>query len=1115
MSTSACPSCGVSAGPASRFCADCGAELVVRCAACDATSPLGQRFCGGCGRELDGAGQASVEERKVVTALFADVVSSTELASRLDAEDLNAIVGPFLRAMTEEIERFGGTIEKYAGDAVIAVFGSPVVHEDDPERAVRAGLAMHKRLAALQEELAGKAGRPVEMRIGVETGEIVAAVGREAEGLLTGGTLHVAARLQTAAPPGALVVGERAWRDTRDTIEYRPLEDVELRGLEGPSRIWWAVGVRDKRREGIAASVPLVGRQEELGLLGLLLGLSVRERRTQLITVVGPAGIGKSRLAAEFAAAARDRHSKLRVVAGRCLAYGDGLAFWPLAEIVKTDAGILDSDPVEEIVAKARTRLEELLGTSADGTDAQRAILTCVGIAAEDAGANDAEVARRRLVRAWKSYLDALAGDRPLLVVIEDIHWADLGLLDLLEALPTALGSATTLVCLTRPELFEQRPFWGGGVGHRTTVALSPLTVDESATLTHDLLGAEAPREVVDAVRSRSEGNPFFAAELLRMLTEDGSLTRNDGRWELEGSLTGVLPDTVQGVIAARIDRLPPAEKRAMQEAAVVGRTFWTGAVAHLGGDTGTLAALIDRSLVVEKATSAIAGERELSFVHVLTRDVAYAGIPRARRALSHAAAGAWVEKVTYGREEEFSEILAHHFGLAADAPRAARYAAIAGDRSRTLFAADDAIRWYGRGLEAAAMLSDETRPAAVARLLLGRAAAFQQVGRFPDAETDVERALPLARQDGDLGLIAETLTARNHVLWLEDRYEEVIDPREAIEAARQAGQHGLVAQLLYAAGAACFGLGRWDDAIPLHELALEEAVAAGDRTAEAYALHGLCETYAFAGPPSSSIAYGDRGNALMQELGHRALLYENKYVLCCAFALAGRIGEARESAQTSIEGCRAIGDRRNLGYALGTSTMALVPRLELGLALEHTNEAVEIAQELNIPRMEMIARNFRATVLIARGETDRAAEDARIAALRFGERTTFQRPQLHAIEGWVAVQRGDLAAARAAFARARGLGATGMLDDAQAAQTELIAWCDAEDAVALRDAGGWLRHLAGEEGTALLGWADFADASAAAMEGGDGSEPARRALSTAEATGDRRLAERTRPLAT
>ena len=567
----------------------------------------------------------------MVTAVFADLVSSTELATRLDPEELNAVVGPFLRAMTEEIERFGGTIEKYAGDAVIAVFGSPVAHEDDPERAVRAALAMVERLAELQDDLAVRAGRPIEMRIGVDTGEVVAALGREAEGLLTGGTLHVAARLQSAAPPGAVVVGERAWRDTRDTIEYRPLEDVELRGLEGPSRIWRALRARDTRREGIAASVPLVGRQEELGLLGLLLGRTVHERHAQLITVAGPAGIGKSRLAAELAAAARDRNPELKVIAGRCLAYGDGLAFWPLAEIVKTDAGILDSDPAEEILAKARLTLEERLGTGSDAADAKSAILACVGILAEDPGTSDPEVARRRLVRAWKEYVDALAGGRPLLVVIEDIHWADHGLLDLLEELPTALGSATTLLCLTRPELFEQRPSWGGGVGHRTTIALSPLTVDETATLTQNLLGVEAPSEVVDAVQRRSEGNPFFAAELLRMLTEDGSLARRGGHWELDGPLADTLPDTVQGVIAARIDRLPTNQKQAVQAASVVGRTFWADAVASLGGDTGAIDALIDRGLFVESATSTIVDERELTFIHVLTRDVAYASIPRAR----------------------------------------------------------------------------------------------------------------------------------------------------------------------------------------------------------------------------------------------------------------------------------------------------------------------------------------------------------------------------------------------------------------------------------------------------------------------------------------------------
>lgn len=1114
MTGSSCPSCGTPANSTSRFCSDCGTELVVRCAACDATWPLGQRFCGACGTDIGEAGTPDVEERKVVTALFADLVSSTELAARLDPEELNAVVGPFLRAMTEEIERFGGTIEKYAGDAVIAVFGSPVAHEDDPERAVRAALAMHERLAAVQEDMATLAGRPIEMRIGIETGEIVASVGREAEGLLTGGTLHVAARLQSAAPPGAVLVGERAWRDTRDTIEYRPLEDIELRGLEGPSRIWRAIGVRASRREGIAASVPLVGRRDELDLLDLLLGRTMRGRRAQLITVVGPAGIGKSRLAAEFAAAARDREPGLKVVVGRCLAYGDRLAFWPLAEIVKADAGILDSDPGEEIVTKARATLEERLGTSTDATDAQSAILACVGIVAEDAGTNDAEVARRRLVRGWKAYIDALAGGGPLLVVIEDIHWADAGLLDLLEELPGALGSATTLLCLTRPELVEQRPSWGGGLGHRTTIALSPLSVDESAILTHHLLGAEAPGEVVDAVRGRSEGNPFFAAELLRMLTEDGSLTRRDGRWELDGLLPDVLPDTVQGVIAARIDRLPTQQKQAVQAASVVGRTFWTGAVASLGGDTEAIDALVDRGLVVERATSAIAGEREFAFIHVLTRDVAYAGIPRARRNPAHAAAGGWIENVTHGRDEEFAEILAHHFGLAGDATRASRYATIAGDRSRKLFAAEDAIRWYDRGLEACAMLSDEARPAVEARLLLGRAGTFQQIGRFQDAEADIDRALALARQAGEVGLTAAVLTARNHVLWLEDRYEEVTDPREAIEAARQAGEHGLVAHLLYSAGAAFYGLGRWNDAIPLHEQALEQAVGAGDRVAEAYALHGLSETYAFAGPPSAAITFGDRGSALMRELGHRALLYENEYIRSSALALSGRIDDAREVVLSAIDGCRAIGDRRNLAYALGASFMSLLPRLELELALENTSEAVAIAEDLDVPRLEMAVRAFRAVVHIACGNVDAAAADAAIASRRFAERTTFLGAQLHAVEGWVAAQLGDVATARDAFARARAVGATGMLDGTGAAMTELITWCDAGDAAALRDTGAWMRQIAGTEGIALLGWADFAAAAAAALEGDDGSEPARRALATAERTGDRRLAERARPLA-
>ena len=723
-------------------------------------------------------------------------------------------------------------------------------------------------------------------------------------------------------------------------------------------------------------------------------------------------------------------------------------------------------------------------------------------------------MARQRLVHAWTSYVDALADGGPLLVVLEDIHWADPALLDLLEELPAVLSSPTTLLCLSRHELFEQRPSWGGGAGHRTTIELSPLNDEESAGLTSHLLGMPAPDAVVDVVRRRSEGNPFFTAELLRMLSEDGSLALRDGSWTLEGTLAETLPDTVQGVIAARIDRLPWNEKQALQVAAVVGRTFWAGAVAGLGGDADAIDGLVERGLLVDNATSSIEGERELAFIHVLTRDVAYASIPRARRTQAHAATGAWIEHVTHGRAEEYAEILAHHFERADDPARAARYAAMAGDRSRKLFVARDAIRWYERGLEAAATLPHEPRRPVEARLLLGRSGAYEQVGRYQDAEADINRALVLARAADDVGLVAEALTARNHVLWLEDRYHEAIDLEEAVDAARQAGKRDLVSRLYYSAGAASFGLGHWDDAIAFQHQALEEAVAAGDRRAEAFALHGLGEALCLSGPPAAALAYGDRGSALMRELGEQALLYENEYIRSLCLLLAGRIEEADRVVQEAVVGCRAIGDRRNLAFALATSALTALPLLELERAAERSLQAVELAQELESPRLEMVARVFRATVHIARNDVEGTAEDAGIALRRFGTRTKFHGAQLLAIHGWVALQRGDERAAREFFARARAVDAPGMLTASGAAHTEVIAWCDAGVPDPLADAGAWLRELAGEEGRALRGWADFAAAAAAAFRGLDAAEPARRAAAAAEETGDRRLGERVRSIA-
>ncbi|MGZ4138130.1 MAG: adenylate/guanylate cyclase domain-containing protein [Actinomycetota bacterium] len=357
-----CSACGAANPPGFRFCGTCGASLERSCARCGTANPPGFRFCGGCGAALDaeptaGAPMSTIapepaEERKVVTALFADLTASTELATRLDPEDLRAVLKPFFDAMAEEIDRYGGTVEKFIGDAVVAFFGVPVAHEDDPVRAIRAALAMHRRLAGLNRELSAQAGGDLAMRIGVNTGEVFAHAGGTDEGLVTGESVNVAARFQALAEPGAIVVGERTRRDAGGAFAFSPLGAVRVKGVDRALAAW-TVDAEREATAGPATSAPFVGRAHELDLLRLMFDRTARERRGNLATIVGPPGIGKSRLAHEVASALTEREPGLRVLRGRCLPYGDGLTYWPLAEILKAEAGILDSDRPDQILRKA------------------------------------------------------------------------------------------------------------------------------------------------------------------------------------------------------------------------------------------------------------------------------------------------------------------------------------------------------------------------------------------------------------------------------------------------------------------------------------------------------------------------------------------------------------------------------------------------------------------------------------------------------------------------------------------------------------------------------------------------------------------------------------------
>jgi class 3 adenylate cyclase/tetratricopeptide (TPR) repeat protein len=1080
--------------------------LDVPCAVCSAANPPGNRFCGSCGAALGAAGAGPsatspatdvLQERKVVTSLFADLTASTELATRLDPEDLRQVLEPFFTAMVAEIERFGGTVEKFIGDAVVAFFGVPAAHEDDPERAVRAALAMQRRLTELNRELRGRAGGDLAMRIGVNTGEVFAHGGGIDEGLVTGEAVNIAARFQALAPPGRIVVGERTWRDARHAFAFVPLGDVEVKGVDRPLgayEVGQELEARRSRPAGLEA--PMVGRRSELDLLRLLFDRAVRERRPSLATIVGPPGIGKSRLSHEIADALGAEG--VRVVRGRCLPYGDGLTYWPLAEILKTAAGVSDSDPAETIEGKARAALEPGLGEGEEAMGVAAILLSSIGVVVANdplAGVEPAAAARV-IARAWQRYLETLTAEAPVVVLIEDIHWADPRLLDLIEIVLGRVTGPALVLCMARPELYQRRPDWGGGLANATAITLSPLSASEGTDLIEHLLGGDAPAEVVGPILHRSEGNPFYAGELLRMMTEDGTLARHEGRWAIVRALPSSLPDTVQGVIASRIDLLSPAEKRAIQDAAVVGRIFWEGALTRLGADVAALDGLVDKGFVWERDASTIAGERELIFHHILTRDVAYGGIPKTRRADAHAAVGGWVEEVTGGRDEEFAEILAYHYGLAGDRAKTARYAKLAGDRHRRVFAGDEAIRWYDRALEA--VDGAYAPPALEGAIALARGQAEELIGQLDAALDDYGRALAGARRAGDARLEAEALARTAHLYWILDRYDDgqALLP-EALERARSVEAADLEAELLYTAGTIRFGRGEFRDAYELHGRALGVATAGGDRQGQAFAHHGLCETAFFMGPFALGLEHGRAADALARELGQRQMVSHNLYMVAWLEWMEGDTPRGLASVTASIADAREIGSLRDLTFALDALGRIRLAQGDLGSALAHADEALQIARELGIPRAEMVALAARADVQLELGDPGHGSSLHAALAISDALGGSFFRPPLLAHLATVALERGDPASADRILGEAFTEAAGDWFQVVWAAHVLIMAAESIGDADRLLDAAG---RIAGAQGDAVTVWSvsERYGRALASLLRGDPEDGLRRAVETA-----------------
>jgi class 3 adenylate cyclase len=618
------------------------------CSSCGKDNPEGFAFCGFCAAPL--ATSDVLEERKIVTILFCDLVGFTADSEQQDPEDVRARLRPYHARLRHEIERYGGTVEKFVGDAVMAAFGAPVAHEDDAERAVRAGLAILSAIGELNES---DPGLDLKVRVGINTGEAVVAVGASAErgeGFVTGDVVNTANRIEGTAPVGGVAVGAQTYRSTSHIFEYEPLEPVFVKGKAEPLALWLATAVRIRFGTDFHEHLtPFVGRELEKPLLIGIFERSMQRRSVQLVTIVGEPGVGKSRLVAELFAYMDAKPEIIRWRQGRCLPYGEGITFWALGEIVKREAAILESDSAEVALQKLDSALPR------DEPDREWLIQRLAPLV----GAESAVPAERQeSFTAWRRYLETLAVARGTVLVFEDLHWADDALLAFLEHLAEWAEDASLLIiCNARPELYERRPGWGAGQRNAHTINLSPLSDEETAELVAALVATSViTPELRRAILERAGGNPLYAEEFVRLLT-DRELSPSDL----------ALPESVQALIAARLDTLPAERKGLLQDAAVIGKVFWTSAVAEMGGlDVNdaelALHELARKELVRPGRTSSMEGESEYSFWHLLVRDVAYTQILRTQRARRHRAAAEWIERKAGKRVEDLAEVLAHHY---------------------------------------------------------------------------------------------------------------------------------------------------------------------------------------------------------------------------------------------------------------------------------------------------------------------------------------------------------------------------------------------------------------------------------------------------------------------
>jgi len=911
-------------------------------------------------------GRRPREERKVVTVLFADLVGFTGRSEQLDPEDVRGLLSPYYARLRTALERRGGTVEKFIGDAVMAVFGAPVAHEDDPERAVRAALEIRD---AIRDEDAG-----LQVRIAVNTGEALVSLDarpKAGEGMAAGDVVNTTARLQSAAPVNGILVGESTYRATRNAIEYREAAPVEAKGKVDLVQVWEVVQAYSRIAvETLETGAPLIGRRRELDVLKGALERMRQERTPQLVTLVGVPGIGKSRLVYELFKAIEEEPDLVFWRQGRALPYGEGVTYWALAEMVKAHAGVLETDSLADVEQRLAQAIFGVLGESPEADWVEQHLRLLVGPATSTDVSSDR---RAESFAAWRRFFEALAEQNPLVLVFDDLHWADDDLLDFVDHLVDWASSVEILVvCAARPELLDRRPAWGGGKLNAATVSVTPLSDEETAVLIGALLERTLlPAELQATLLAHAGGNPLYAEQFVRMHLE-------------RGEDAPALPETVQGIIAARLDVLPPAEKALLQDAAVLGKVFWLGAAAAIGELPPTavealLHALERKDFIRRDRRSSVADELEYSFRHVLVQDVAYAQIPRAARAVKHSLAAAWIESLSDERADERAEMLAHHYLAALEFARAAgsetadlreraRLALrIAAERAMALSAFAPAARYFESALELWPA-DDLERPKLLLRcghaLYTSRGAGADVLVEARDAALDAGMVEEAAEAEALLGQLRYDQGLPDESLGHLDRAVALIEARGASAAKAsvfaQAARRNAIA-------------GRRAEAIRLSEPALRLAEALELPDTRGYILNTRGMVRLFGGDlggigdleESIGIAEERRTADLARGYGNLASLMVDM----------GEIRRARELHERGLEVASRMGQENDVRWLDAELSVDRYLVGEWSEALPGFDR--RIAESATAPFfMEAPCREFRALIRLARGNFAGALED-------------------------------------------------------------------------------------------------------------------------------------------